>query len=446
MYANIPLGCSHKFMSQVFRPKTELTTYSSLTANTPFEVGKYSTRSDYELTWTVLDLHRSPPHSRCCTHCNPGLLSRLVPSNRNDPRLVKFACNFLHPFPEDPPPTRPPSQASGASDGSQLSHFEPMKGSHSISQHEKDHLRDALLDWRDARHRKRGQSCLLSPEIALPPKLVKKLVNGSGAFLKAELIGRREILKVITWDFATPEDFEEVSKIIHDWRVTITVSDTPASQRRARKKNRTNENTTLACTPQPVFAPGPPRGVRAKPSSMSSPCQAPQQDADIFGTPRASSTSTSRWVQVSTPCQAPQLDADFFGTPRALSMSTPRRDQVSTLRQAPQPDADVFRTPRASLPFVPSQAPSIAAQPFQPHSFFSQPSYLQPGYMHYETPAPAQISPVQMSHSHSPYPSLYQHHLPYPPLMYHPHPWPSAYPMQPSPLTYLATTNPAYRS
>jgi hypothetical protein len=51
-----------------------------------------------------------------------------------------------------------------------------------------------------------------------------------------------------------------------------------------------------------------------------------------------------------------------------------------------------------------------------------------------------------MSHSHSPYPSLYQHHLPYPPLMYHPHPWPSAYPMQPSTLTYLATTNPAYRS
>ncbi|KAG5643998.1 hypothetical protein DXG03_009288, partial [Asterophora parasitica] len=209
-------GCLHKLMSETFHPHTGLTTYLGLSSNAPVKPGKHSEVSPFELSWTVLNLDRSPPRNRCCHQCNPQLVNQLMPSNKNDPRLVQFASEFLNPFP-DAPPTRPPSQPSTTSNVSHTSitsdiaalsatNFEPIV--RSTSKDEKEHRR-LLLDWRNERHHRSGSDIFLSPAVALPPSRLAKLVLKGGQFLKESTIGRREILKVISWDFATDDDFKE---------------------------------------------------------------------------------------------------------------------------------------------------------------------------------------------------------------------------------------------
>ncbi|KAK6984172.1 hypothetical protein R3P38DRAFT_3454845, partial [Favolaschia claudopus] len=123
--------CSHVFVKQRFRPETGLDLYTSLNASIASKSGRVSSQSSHELSWTVLDLKRAPTTERCCDHCNPGLFDWFKPSNAHDPRILKYAADFIHSLP--PPPSRPSSPASVMSDtGTAASfesgEFEPVKG------------------------------------------------------------------------------------------------------------------------------------------------------------------------------------------------------------------------------------------------------------------------------------------------------------------------------
>ncbi|KAJ7710311.1 P-loop containing nucleoside triphosphate hydrolase protein [Mycena metata] len=186
--------CSHQIIAKVFRPHTGLTTFSSLDATTPTSVGE------------------SPPQDRCCGLCNPALLSSFKPSDARDHRLRQFAAEFIHPIAEVDD-DRPASRTSVLSDETtDTVDFEPLARGQSVSKADKDTLRARLVEWRILRHKKRGGSKFLSPEIALPPRTLETLVTSSGKFLSDGVIGKKQILAVVKhWDFGTEDDFRDIS-------------------------------------------------------------------------------------------------------------------------------------------------------------------------------------------------------------------------------------------
>ncbi|KAJ7767408.1 hypothetical protein DFH07DRAFT_769524 [Mycena maculata] len=217
--------------------------FSSLEATTPTSIGEISRNSVYELHWTQLDLPgRSPPKNCCCGPCHPTLLAWFTPSSARDHRLRQFAAEFINPIakPEqDDPDPRPTSPGSVNSDDSaDTVDFEPLAKGQSVSKAEKETLRARLVEWRILRHKKRGSSKFLSPEVALFPRTLEALVSSSGKFLSEAVIGKKQILAVVKhWDFGTDEDFHDVAEIISHWW-SIFVSATPKSQHRTHKRTR----------------------------------------------------------------------------------------------------------------------------------------------------------------------------------------------------------------
>ncbi|KAJ7892314.1 hypothetical protein B0H14DRAFT_1008876 [Mycena olivaceomarginata] len=170
-------ACSHVFIAKLFRPETGLDIYDSLTDPVAVKSGVLSSTSSHELSWTVLDLKRSPPSSRCCDHCNPQLLDWCKPSNSHDPRILKYAAEFIHPL--QPPPSRPSSRTSVISDlGTVASQdsvdFEPVQGKQTVSKEDKDSLRILLVKWRKERHFRMGNSPYLPCEVVLSAQAARE--------------------------------------------------------------------------------------------------------------------------------------------------------------------------------------------------------------------------------------------------------------------------------
>ncbi|KAJ7263904.1 hypothetical protein C8J57DRAFT_1718899 [Mycena rebaudengoi] len=206
-----PEACSHIFLANLFRPDTGLDIYDSLTSAVMSRSGPLSQSSPHELSWTVLTLNRGPPPTRYCNHCNPDLYAWLKPSNSHDPRILKYAGDFIYSLPA--PPSRPSSALSFISDAgtvaSQDSSFEPVKGKTSVSKEDKASLRQLLIKWREERHFRMGNSPYIPCEVILPPKKLEKLVVAAGTFLTHVLVEPKHIQKAIQWEMAAPTDLAE---------------------------------------------------------------------------------------------------------------------------------------------------------------------------------------------------------------------------------------------
>ncbi|KAJ7819693.1 hypothetical protein B0H14DRAFT_3472864 [Mycena olivaceomarginata] len=252
-------SCSHVFLGKVFRPETGLDVYTGLTDPIASRSGPISRSSAHELSWTVLDLKRSPPRHRCCNHCNPNLLAWFKPSSSRHPRILRYASDFIHSL-LPPPLSRPSSPASVISDpGTVASNnsvdFEPVRGKHTISKEDKAALHDLLVAWGKEPHFCMGNSPYIPCEVLLPPKQLEKLVVSAGTFLKHALVEPKHVLKAIPWDMAAASDVSDVCDIIARWRLTLDIVRTPQSERRTRKQPRSLPTTPL--TPQQVFTPIP---------------------------------------------------------------------------------------------------------------------------------------------------------------------------------------------
>lgn len=229
--------CSHSILMDTFRPKTNITMYSSLANDTATSIGYRSQRLAHELSWTILNLGKTVSPDRCCSSCNPALLTPLEPSGIDDMRLYAFANDFIHPIAH--PPSGPPSAMSHLSVSSTTTiAFEPVKDPNPISKPDKAKLHKMLMSWLDVCHAQRGSSLFISRDFGLPPKQMDKIVENCGKFLSSRLIGKKEILKVIKLDFALETDFEDIASTISEWRDGLQIRRTPQSQRCTQKKSR----------------------------------------------------------------------------------------------------------------------------------------------------------------------------------------------------------------
>lgn len=263
----VNIVCSHHILSSTFRPNTRLTTYSTLAGGVPSTIGARSQQSSHELSWTVLDLGRAAPASRCCNICNPHLLAPLMPACPNDPRLYAFANDFIHPIAQ--PPSRPSSPASVISSSSRATTtFQPIKGKQNIAKHDKDRLRTLLSSWLDLRHARRGGSLFISRNFGLPPKQMEKLVASCGRFLASTDIGKKEVLKIVKLDMASDEDFADIAQVISGWREGLNIIQTPASQRRARKKARAEDDVRTPVAQPNFYAAAGPTSLTPRPGRI----------------------------------------------------------------------------------------------------------------------------------------------------------------------------------
>ncbi|KAJ7028827.1 hypothetical protein C8F04DRAFT_1289473, partial [Mycena alexandri] len=215
--------------------------YTGLTDPIASKSGPVSRSSAHELSWIVLDLKRHPPPERCCNHCNPEFLAWCQPTSSRDPRILKYASEFIHSL--APPPSRPSSPVSVISDSASVaSHdsadFEPVKGRNSISKEDKATLRELLVAWRKDRHFRMGNSPYIPCEVILPPKQLERLVASAGTFLAHARVEPKHIQKAAPWDMCADSDVVEVCDIISRWRLTLEIRRTPQSARRPQKRTQ----------------------------------------------------------------------------------------------------------------------------------------------------------------------------------------------------------------
>jgi len=249
----IILDCAHLFLRKEFSPKTGLAIRRSLEDNGPLVHGFRSKGVSFELSWTILNLQRTPPADRCCYQCHPQLLAPFAPADKHDARLITYSHHFLYGL--APPNSRPSSSASIRSEISMASSFTASRTAVKVPKEEQEKLHQKLILWRVEKHRQRGSPLFLSAQIFLPPKQLNAFVMHSPKFLQEQDLTTRLIRKLVPWDSATESDLEGILSIINDWCETasIVIPTTPASQRRARKKTRVDKSNNPGMIPQPAL-------------------------------------------------------------------------------------------------------------------------------------------------------------------------------------------------
>lgn len=371
-------------MRDEFSPKTGLAIRCTLEDNGPLVHGFRSKGVSFELTWTILDLHRIPPANRCCYQCNPQLLTSFAPADKHDPRLVTYSHHFLYGL--TPPESRPGSSTSTRTETSAASSFVASRTAVKVPKEEQEKLRQKLVLWRNEKHRQRGSPMFLSAQIILPPKQLNAFVAHGPKFLQQQVLTTRLLRKLVPWDSATNSDMEEILAVINDWRETaaIIIPTTPSSQRRARKKTRVKQ-TNNSATPQP-----------ARPIVQPT-----------FTSRFRLLTPRPRPVQPLTAPMNP-VDENVFQTPRPPPCPpAPNYPTTPMLFYHPGP------TSYASAVASPS-TPSTLRMPYNPYQHFVGSAHAPPIYSPSSyppsgrswTPAP-QISPVQYQFTSNYTPSNY---------------------------------------
>ena len=238
-------------MHEEFSPTTLLNIRKSLVKMCFSEFGSRSKTSSFELTWTMLDLQRVPPATRCCYICNPELATLFVAASKNDQRLQQFSADFLYPLTSRPDSVT--SVRSNASNNSSIS----RKAANKVSPGERERLHEKLVAWRREKHEQRGLHSFFSSQILLPPKQLQAFVDHCPKFLHEAAISPSFLRKLIPWDFANEANLNEIIKILLDWRETASLGppDTPKSQCRAHKKAWSSHQ--LVETPRTQLAPPP---------------------------------------------------------------------------------------------------------------------------------------------------------------------------------------------
>jgi len=347
--------CAHSFLREEFSPKTGLAIRHSLNDLGRSTDGFRSKTSSFELTWTVLDLQRTPPRERCCYECNPELLAPFAPANKHDLRLSRFSHHFQYGL--APPVGRPGSSASTQTNTSTASSFTAARRGVKVPKEEQDKLRERLRAWRSEKHRQRGSPIFLSAQVILPPKQLDAFVTHSARFLQEQILTTRLLRKLVPWDSATESDLEELLATINDWResAAIVIPTTPTSQRRARKKTRADQPTHLT-TPQPARP-----VIQPNFTSRLTPRPMP---------PAVQPTFTSRF-------RLPQ--------PHLSEQPTTQTNRFA--------DENVFQTPRPPMqsyhPYIPGPssyaaavssplAPSTLHTPYNPYQHFLTPMHARP--------------------------------------------------------------------
>ncbi|KAJ7807516.1 P-loop containing nucleoside triphosphate hydrolase protein [Mycena olivaceomarginata] len=237
-----------KAMEGFVNAATDLNTYNSLNqeAHQPVESGWRSQAAQRELSWTVLDLKRSPPSDRCCSRCTPDILSRYPPSDRHDARLKAFASDFLFPIPSF---SRSHRQRTGSVSpvGSTTSPLSPTRAVFlpfmykvPVPQEQRDDLVAALDTWRTTRQAQRaGGRSLLSKRVLLSDAQIHKLADHGTDFLREATITPDLICKLVPWDLASQDNLKAVALIIKDWRFDAqrAIGLTPRGGHRAKQQN-----------------------------------------------------------------------------------------------------------------------------------------------------------------------------------------------------------------
>jgi len=271
--------CAHKFLRENFSPNTLLMVCTSLDGNGPIKIGARSTGSSFEMTWTVLDLQRTPPYDRCCYVCNPASAQLYAASDNHDPRLRTFAAEFLQLL-GLAGPSQPSSSVSTRTNDSHLSTFMAVTGGVKVSSEQKESLRKSLIVFRQQLWEEYGSQSFFSSQMYLPPKQLESFIQHCPKYLSTHNITSSFLRKLVKWDSARQTDLEKLANIILDWRESIQPVVTPTSQCRARKKTKPMEspNRTPRPVPPPIFTPLPPRPrpipqpvVRPRPSNFHLP-------------------------------------------------------------------------------------------------------------------------------------------------------------------------------
>ena len=373
-------GCSHAFLRDLFHPETGLTTYSSLDKTGPSTIGPRSKLSPFETTWIVLDLKRIPPTTRCCQHCNPDLIDAYSASTVHDERIKKFAPDFL--FPIGPPHSnsRPSSSLSMQSATSTSSTFVPISSGYKVPLDEKERLQSQLIQWREKMHVQRGSPMFFSSQIFLPPKQLNLLVSECNKYLEVPIVDARFLRKLIQWDSAGEEEWNEVSQLIMEWREDARpLARTPTSQRRARKKTRTQVEAPRTPVEQPHFQSlhVAPRFIPAQQSFLAS---------NVFQTPQPTTRHVApRFI----PAQQSFPASNVFQTPQSTTRQSYAMSPTLTITPIPSPST-VQTNPYYQLI---SPRPVIYPQtPILPYNHSS------PGTIIYQTPIPTAPSSLRFSY------------------------------------------------
>ena len=220
--------CAHQFVRDNFSPKTSLTIRTSLVENAPVKTGPRSTTSSFEMTWTMLDLQRTPPHTRCCYVCNPTVALLYPSSDKHDPRLHKFAADFLLPIVAAP--SQPSLSASTRTNNSQRSTFTAAASGVKVSSDQKESLQQLLTVFRCQLWEEYGSPSFFSSQMYFPPKQLESFIQHCPKYLSTSSITPSFLRKLVKWDSACEANLEKVVSIISDWRESIQPAITPTSQ------------------------------------------------------------------------------------------------------------------------------------------------------------------------------------------------------------------------
>ena len=339
------------------------------------------------MTWTVLDLKRFLPTTRCCQQCNPELVDAYSASNMHDERIKKFAPDFL--FPIVSQHSRPSSSLSMRSAVSTSSTFVPVSSGYKVPLDEKERLRSHLIQWREKKHVLRGSPMFFSSQIYLPPKQLNMLVSECNKYLEVTTVDSHFLRKLIQWDSAGDAEWSEVSQLIMEWREDVRPPATPTSQRRARKKAKAPVVGPRTPMTQPNFQAlqVPPVAPRLLPAQQSQSFRNPA--SDVFQTPPSTTrhsyapqtlttTSRPRHSNIYHPQLGPQVSSTY---PNAHSTeqtpSTSFRPNIFQSQPIPSP------LPIQTNPYYQLISPRPAVYPQTP----IVPFHLSPpGTIIYQTP------------------------------------------------------------
>lgn len=348
-------------------------------------MGPRSASSHFEMTWTVLDLKRFPPTTRCCQHCNPELVDAYSASTVHDERIKKFAPEFLFPIVPSHSESRPSSSLSIRSAISTSSTFVPVSLGYKVPLDEKERLRSRLIQWREKMHVLRGSPLFFSSQIFLPPKQLNLLVSECNKYLQAPIVDARFLRKLIQWDSAGEAEWDEVSQLIMEWREDARPPATPTSQRRPHKKSRARLEAPRSPMVQPNF-----QVLNVAPPSPYMPAQQRFPASDVFQTPQPTNGQSNRVPQTLSTSPHPRQSNVYqppFTHPNALPT-------VPT-EPIPSPLSNIQTNPYYQLI---SNRPAVYPQsPIFPYNL------SPPGTVIYQTPtAPRAPSSLQFSYQRQP--------------------------------------------